>query len=1098
MFDKLLENNNFNNIGITGLTNQLISFCVDKIYKKTKRNIIIITNSLYESNMIYNYLSKINDNTYLFPMDDFLTTEALAISPDLLSIRLNTLNELSIKDGNIVITNLMGLLRYLPSRDIWKNNKFLLKKGEKINKEELELRINSIGYSKENLVTGTGEYASRGFVLDIFPIKEDKPVRIEFWGDEIDSIRYFDNESQRSIDELDEIIIKPYSEFINEKNVDIESKQKNLPLVLDSVYSIFDYLDNPISFIKDYNQIKNSYISLRNEIFEYNNSLDEKCLTNYMFNLEDIKIKDVIYLMSIDNILNDIKLDKVFNYNIKSINNFNSNIKLINEFIESSLIKKKTVVISLKNEKMNEKIKKELSIIPKITTLDKLFKGELNIIKSDYEEGFEYNDIVLLTETELFGIKKTIINYKSKFKMGSKIKELNNLQIGDYVVHINNGIGVYNGIKTINKNGNLKDYLEIKYDGNDKLYIPVEKIELISKYSSKEGFVPKLNKLGGIEWQKTKMRIKSKVKDIADNLIKISAERSLKKGFAFKKDDSLQEEFDREFVYDLTKDQYTSIEKIKKAMESDVPMDMLLCGDVGYGKTEVAFRAIFKAINSGKQVAYLCPTTILSKQQYSNAIDRFKNFGINIALLNRYVSTKNANDIIQKINEGKIDLVIGTHKLLNKRIKFKDLGLLVIDEEQRFGVTHKEKIKEFKTNIDVLTLSATPIPRTLQMSLVGIRDLSLIETPPASRYPVQTYVVEESNALLKDAIYKELSRNGQVFILYNRVEDIELKKETIKRIIPEANIRIAHGRMDKDELEDTMNDFVENKFNVLLCTTIIETGIDIPNVNTLIIFDADKFGLSQLYQIRGRVGRSNKIAYAYLMYSKSKVLTEIAVKRLNTIKEFTELGSGFSIAMRDLSIRGAGDILGSEQAGFIDTVGYDLYVKLLNDEVNKLKGLEIKEDEIQTEKPIIEVSTHINNEYVNNDQLKIEIHRLINRISSRKTLKEVKNELEDRFGKVDETIITYMYSQWFEKQCDNLCITDVNQNNLYVEFSLNNDIKNKLDVSNLFMYALDLNKNFRFNYKNDRLYIKLLLSSLDKHFVFYITKLLEYVEEILV
>ena len=521
-------------------------------------------------------------------------------------------------------------------------------------------------------------------------------------------------------------------------------------------------------------------------------------------------------------------------------------------------------------------------------------------------------------------------------------------------------------------------------------------------------------------------------------------------------------------------------------------MDMLLCGDVGYGKTEVAFRAIFKAIDSGKQVAYLCPTTILSNQQYSNALERFKNFGIEIALLNRYTSQRRVSEICHKLEEGKIDLVIGTHKLLNPKIRFKDLGLLVIDEEQRFGVTHKERIKEYKANIDVLTLSATPIPRTLQMSLVGIRDLALIETPPASRYPVQTYVVEESNALIRDAIYKEMSRNGQIFILYNRVEHIEEKRIELMKLIPEADIRIAHGQMSKEEIEDVMNSFIKNEFDILLCTTIIETGIDIPNVNTLIIFDADRFGLSQLYQIRGRVGRSNKIAYAYLMYGKSKVLNENAVKRLNAIKEFTELGSGFSIAMRDLSIRGAGDILGSEQAGFIDSVGYDLYVKILNDEVNRLKGLEVKEEEIVNEKPLIEVSTHISNNYVNNDSLKIEIHKLINKIDSKEKIEEVKLELEDRFGKLNDDVIVYMYSEWFEKQAKLLNINDINQNNLYVEFSLNKDIVDKLDVSDLFVYASNLSDKFRFNYKNDRLFIKLLLSGLDKHFVYYLTDLLNF------
>ena len=1096
MFEKILEINKFDNIGITGLTNELISFCVSNIYKKTNRDILVVTSSIYEANIIYSSLSKLNNNCYLFPMDDFLTSEALASSPDLLSIRLNTLNELSNSKNNIVITNLMGLIRYLPSKELWKDSILTIKKGDSIDKDKLVEKLISLGYLNETTVTNTGEYASRGFVLDIFPIREDYPIRIEFWGDEIDSIRYFDPENQRSKEEIDKIVIDSYSEFINEKGIDIEPKQKYLPLVTDTVVSIFDYLDNPITIIKDFNQINNSYINLRNEIFEYDKALDKPCETNYMFNLEDIKLKDTIYLLTIDNLLEKQKLDKIYNLKAKNIDNFKSNIELFNEYIKNSLFHKKTVIISVNSDKKIENIKKFLEIEPKVTTIDKLYDNDLNIIKEDYDEGFELDKYILITENELFGQKIKNVNYKNKLKISSKIKDINNLSIGDYVVHINHGIGVYNGLKTLVKNGNQKDYLEINYQGQDKLFIPVEKIDLISKYSSKEGYAPKLNKLGGSEWQKTKLRIKNKVKDIADKLIKISAERSMKEGFAFKKDDDLQKDFDDEFSYTMTKDQFIATDKIKKAMESKVPMDMLLCGDVGYGKTEVAFRAIFKAINSGKQVAYLCPTTILSNQQYANSLERFKSFGIEIALLNRYTSTRRVNEIYQKLESGKIDLVIGTHKLLNEKVKFKDLGLLIIDEEQRFGVTHKEKIKEYKANVDVLTLSATPIPRTLQMSLVGIRDLALIETPPASRYPVQTYVVEESNALIKDAIYKEMSRNGQVFILFNRVEFIEEKRMELKKLVPEADIRIAHGQMSREELEDTMNSFINNEFNILLCTTIIETGIDIPNVNTLIVYDADRFGLSQLYQIRGRVGRSNKIAYAYLMHSRSKSLSESAVKRLNAIKEFTELGSGFSIAMRDLSIRGAGDILGSEQAGFIDSVGYDLYVKILNDEVARLKGLEIKEEVIENEKPLIEVATHIDNSYVDNDSLKIEIHKLINEIDSKEKIESVKQELEDRFGKLSEDVFVYMYSEWFEKQAKSLNINDVVQNNLYVEFSLDKNTVEKLDVSELFYYASNLSEKFRFNYKNDRLYIKLLLSGLEKHFVYYLTDLLDNIKRI--
>ena len=512
-----------------------------------------------------------------------------------------------------------------------------------------------------------------------------------------------------------------------------------------------------------------------------------------------------------------------------------------------------------------------------------------------------------------------------------------------------------------------------------------------------------------------KARVKSKIHDIADKLLKLYAEREMKSGFAFSKDTELQQKFDDAFEYTETKDQLLAIEQIKEDMESQHPMDRLLCGDVGYGKTEVAFRAVFKAVMDSKQVLYLCPTTILSNQQYQNALIRFRDFPINIGLLNRFTTPKEKKRILEGLENGTIDFVIGTHRLLSNDIKPKDLGLLIIDEEQRFGVTHKEKIKEYKSNVDVLTLTATPIPRTLQMSMIGIRSLSLIETPPVDRYPVQTYVIEENKQIIKDAIYKEMSRDGQVFLLYNRVDSIERKVYEIQSLVPEARIIFAHGQLTKDELEDRMQAFIDHEYDILICTTIIETGIDIPNANTLIILDADRFGLSQLYQIRGRVGRSNKIAYAYLMYSPAKMLNDAAVKRLNAIKDFTELGSGFSIATRDLSIRGAGDILGSEQAGFIDTVGIDLYLKMLQDEINRLKGIVPKEEIIQNEKPLLDVSTHISNNYTDDDNLKIAVHKQINTIDSLEKLKEVQADLEDRFGSLDETIIIYMYQEWFEK-----------------------------------------------------------------------------------
>ena len=747
----------------------------------------------------------------------------------------------------------------------------------------------------------------------------------------------------------------------------------------------------------------------------------------------------------------------------------------------------KTIIICLNNEHTINNISKYINYKVHKTTFDNITTKAINVVKSNIASGYIYEDYVVLSESNLFKTSEKVSNYRSKFKYGTKISKIESLSVGDYVVHNTHGIGRYLGIIALKKGDLVKDYLQIQYKDDDKLYIPVEKIDLISKYSSNEDIVPRLNKLGGTEWHKTKMRIKGRLKYIADELLKIAAERKLKKGFAFAKDNEMMALFESEFGYEETVDQKNAIKRIKEAMEKSTPMDMILCGDVGYGKTEVAFRAIFKAVCSNKQVAYLCPTTILSNQQYTSALSRFKNFPVNMALLNRFTTKKEVENIIKGLKNGSIDVVFGTHRLLSDDISYKDLGLLIVDEEQRFGVAHKEKIKKYKSNIDVLTLSATPIPRTLQMSMVGIRDLTLIETPPKNRYPVQTYVLEESVHIIKDAIYKELSRNGQVYILCNKIESFDEKIREITRLIPDIKIGYAHGKMSKNEIEDIMYKFINNEFNVLLCTTIIETGIDIPNANTLIILDADKFGLSQLYQIRGRVGRTDRIAYAYLMYGKNKALSEVATKRLSAIKEFATLGSGLSIAKRDLSIRGAGDVLGSEQSGFIDSIGIELYLKMLNEEVNKLKGIDVEE---VSELPLISVGTHISDEYVSDDKLKIEIHKKINEINSYESLLRVKSEIEDRFGKVSEEMLIYMYEEWFESMKQAKGIEKVNQNNKYIEIVFDENTTNTIKADELFIKAYQVSKNFKLAYSFKRLRLMLNLNNLDKHWIYYIVKLL--------
>ncbi len=1091
---QIIEIRNENNICLTGMTDEFFCWYLRSYFEHNKRDIIIITNTLYEANNLYTRLSNYIDKSLLFPMDDFITSESIAISPDLKIKRLEVLNELTNNDKHIVITHLNGLLRYLPTKELYLNKILKLIKDQEYERDTLIRDLINLGYIKETIVTKTGEIGIRGFVIDIYPIGEEHPIRIEYFGDTIDSIRIFDENTQKTIEEVDSITIKPYTEFLLEnQEEDVIDNQKNLPIYNKKIVNISNYMDNPLFIFKDYDSILNEVALLREQIIDFKTRDDSKYEYNYMFDFDEIIYDEFIHYNSINNIDSQVPASRTFKYDVKSIRKFNEDIEVIKDYLREKLEQNKTIIIYLKEYQIKSFTNYiELPYI--ITNENEIFKDRLNIIRKDIKEGFEYKNYIILTETELFNKVVHEEKYKTSFKYATKIKNISNLEIGDYVVHNINGIGVYNGIKTLSQNGLLKDYIEIQYQGTDKLYIPVEKINLINKYAGKEGNVPKINKLGSSEWTKTKIRVKSKVKDIASDLIKLYAEREMQQGFAFSKDDELQEMFESEFSYTPTNDQLLAINQVKMDMESPKPMDRLLCGDVGFGKTEVAFRAMFKAVANGKQALYLCPTTILSIQQYKNAVERFKNYPVNIRVLNRFTTTKETNKILEELKTGKVDILFGTHRILSDDIKPKDLGLLIVDEEQRFGVTHKEKLKKYKENVDVLTLSATPIPRTLQMSLIGIRSLSLIETPPINRYPVQTYVIAENKTLIKDAIYKELSRGGQVFILFNDINRLSDVEYEIRKLVPEAKMIIAHGQLEKNELENRMTEFINQKYDILLCTTIIETGIDIPNVNTLIILNADRFGLSQLYQIRGRVGRSDKIAYAYLMYDNHKELNDSAVKRLNAIKEFTELGSGFRIASRDLSIRGAGDILGSEQAGFIDSVGIDMYLKILEDEIKILKGETVEDEEVQDNRQLINVSTHIKDEVTDNEDLKIEIHKKICEIDSYGKLIEIKTELEDRFGKLDQDMLIYMHEEWFEKLSKKLGIIDVLETKNSIKLTFDTETSKKIDIEEFFVEACKVTNFFRFEFSKDSLILVLETIKLEKHPIFYLLAILNKIK----
>ncbi|MBQ7137221.1 MAG: transcription-repair coupling factor [Bacilli bacterium] len=1075
------------NISLSGMTDEFFCLYISKLSKETARNIVIVTPTLFEANKLVNSLSNYDDSVLLFPMDDFLASASIATSPELKITRLETINHLISNDRNIIVTHLNSYLRYLPSKKEYVNNILHIKTGDVFERDELISKLLNIGYVRETTVTRTGDVGIRGFVIDIFPLGYHDAVRLEFFGDEIESIRIFDTNTQKSIESIEEVTIYPNTEFFGDIENDLNKKFN----IINNPENISNYLNDPITVVKDYSQLEASYLKLIEDIHDYL-SRNNQVSRNLMFSLDKIPDGCILYnTFASDSV--KFKNNKKLKFDVSTIDSFHENIDVIKEYIKINLSGGKTIVICLKDYQIKSFLK-FVDIEHEFIKEGQILLNKLNISSIPLNQGFIYENYIFLTEKELFNKSTNKNKYKTTFKYSSKIKNINNLNIGDYVVHNVHGIGVYNGIKTLSKGGLKKDYLELLYDGKDKLYIPVEKIELINKYTGKEGMIPKVHKLGGTEWAKTKLRVRNKVREIAADLIKLYASREMQEGYAFSIDGELQSLFEDEFQHDLTVDQRIAVNQIKSDMENKHPMDRLLCGDVGYGKTEVAFRAMFKAVSDSKQVLYLCPTTILSNQQYNNALARFKNFPVNIAVLNRFTTPKRAKEILKDLEEGKLDILFGTHRILSNDIKPSNLGLLIIDEEQRFGVVHKEKIKQYKNNVDVLTLTATPIPRTLQMSMMGIRSLSLIETPPVNRYPVETYVIEENDLLIKDAIYKELSRNGQVFFLYNSVEKIEAKAREISNLVPDARVVFAHGRMNKEELEDIMLRFINHDFDVLICTTIIETGIDIPNVNTLIIIDADKFGLSQLYQIRGRVGRSDKIAYAYLMYNKNKILTETAMKRLKVIKEFTELGSGFSIATRDLSIRGAGDILGSEQAGFIDNVGIDLYMKILNDEINRLKGEPVEEEQTVDTKPLIEVETHIDDKYVEENELKIEIHKKINEIDSYEKLLQVKEELEDRFGRLSETLIVYMYEEWFEKLAKINHVESVRETKNFVEIIFDVENSSRVDGEKLFEDAYKISNMFRFMFKNNRLIIVLDTLKLEKHYLYYLVDLLKEIK----
>lgn len=1011
------------------------------IFFKYKKSILLVMPTLNEATDKYNNLKSYIDEAYLFPEDDFITKSAIAVSPELLYMRINLLNQINSKKPKIVIVHLNSYIKKLPNIKKYQEQKIKLNIGKKIDRKKLVEQLIDYGYKKESIVYNTAEFSIRGFVLDIFPVGEENPIRFEMFDNEIEKIKYFNPITQRSTKEINEIVILSLNENYDDNDA-----------------SIREYLTDKIVLYHNYNQIK-----LQEKLIQP--QLNYLNIKSNIFSLDSLIEKDDLYIDTINNKNKDLIIKS------KSIENYCLNKeKFINDIINNN----GTLFSSNKN------------FINEMLNINNKLKINYNYLNS----GFIYNESYFFSENDLYN-NNIKISKKQKENYGSSITSIDSINIGDYVVHRKNGIGIYKGITTIEKNKIKKDYILIQYKGNDKLYVPVEDISKLYKYSSKEGMKPTINKLNSIEWTKTKLKIKERIKSITSDLLKIYKEREKAIIEPFEKDDENQILFENEFEYEETVDQIKTINEIKKDLEKPRPMERLLCGDVGYGKTEVIFRAMFKAVENKYQVAYLCPTTILCYQQYEAAIKRFRNFAVNIEIINRHYTNKQVQAKLKQLKEGKIDIIFGTHRLLSNDVEYKNLGLLVIDEEHRFGVAQKEKIKKLKSNVHVLSVSATPIPRSLQMSLVGIRDLSLIESAPQNRYPVQTYVIEYNEMLIREVILKEKSRNGQSFILYNNVVNMNKYVDKIKKLIPEVRICYAHGKMTKSEMQDIVYNFKEKKYDVLVSTTIIENGIDIPNANTIIVIDSDKFGLSQLYQIRGRVGRSDKIAYAYLMYRKEKILTTTAVKRLDAIKEFTELGSGYKISMRDLSIRGAGDILGKEQAGFIDSIGVSMYLQLIKEEV---EGTSTQEDEIvETKESMINISTHIGEEYTTDNDIIISLHKKINGITNKKELSCVLSEIKDRFGITNPELELYAHEKYIEKLLTIINIKIIENDNLKTILKLSKESYQNLNIEELFIKSMNITTKFNFSYKNNNVVITLLKASLEKNYLYYIEEILEVI-----
>ncbi len=1043
------------NILVTGLSAAAKATIIAEKYLESKQQLLVVTNNLYQADKLEADILQFVDanDVYKYPMQDIMTEEFSTQSPQFMSERVRTLTALSQNERGLFIVPLNGLKKWLTPVELWQYHQITLSVGEDIDVDDLLTKLVNMGYRRESVVSHIGEFSLRGGIIDIYPLIGE-PVRIELFDTEIDSIRNFDVESQRSNDNMQEISITTASDYIitddvikHTKEKLTEAYQETRPKIDKSVRNdiketydsfklfetslfdhqvmrrlvafmyeqpatIIDYFQNDaIVAVDEYNRIKETEETLTTEVDDFMQNLIEsgkgfigQSFLDYQ-NFETLLKKHPVAYFTLFTATMPVKLQEIIKFSCKPVQQFYGQYDIMRSEFQRYIANDYTIVVLAETETKKERIQSMLNEMHIPTFVDvaenEIQGGRAIITEGSLSEGFElpYMQLVVVTERELFKSQQKKKRKQQKTMTNAeKIKSYQDLKVGDYVVHVHHGVGRYLGVETLEVAGVHKDYIKLQYKGTDQLFVPVDQMDQVQKYVASEDKMPKLNKLGGTEWKKTKAKVQQSVEDIADELIELYKEREMSVGYQYGPDSAEQNDFELDFPYELTPDQAKSITEIKGDMEQQKPMDRLLCGDVGYGKTEVAVRAAFKAVLEGKQVAFLVPTTILAQQHYETLIERMQDFPIDIELISRFRTTKEIKEVKEGLKSGKVDIVVGTHKLLGKDIVYKDLGLLIVDEEQRFGVRHKERIKSLKTNVDVLTLTATPIPRTLHMSMLGVRDLSVIETPPENRFPVQTYVLEQNSNFIKEALERELSRDGQVFYLYNKVQSIYEKREQLQMLMPDASIGVAHGQMTERDLEETMIGFINHEYDILVTTTIIETGVDVPNANTLIIEEADRFGLSQLYQLRGRVGRSSRIGYAYFLHPANKVLTETAEDRLQAIKEFTELGSGFKIAMRDLNIRGAGNLLGKQQHGFIDSVGFDLYSQMLEEAVNEKRGIAPEQNDAPEVEIELNIDAYLPAEYIQNEQAKIEIYKKLRKIENETQLIDIKDELIDRFN----------------------------------------------------------------------------------------------------